>query len=177
MSDQEGRPSAIVGTLLYGPEDFALLRSNFGGQRTLRLWQGALILGVLGAIAGIGLSALLDTITGTTDGDVFNGAAPWFALAAAVALIIAGALRIDRQAQVEPPSYSQVVSLEDDGIRLRSADGETLMRWESFVRVKQTRDYVAVANERQHWVILRPSTFRTPGDYEAATRLVDERVR
>lgn len=176
MSEPGGRP-AIVGTLLYGPEDFALLRGNFSGQRTLRLWQGALILSLLGAVVGIGLSALLDTITGTTDGDVFNGAAPWFALLGAVALIVAGALRIDRQAHKDPPGYSQVVSLEEDGIRLRSADGETLMRWTSFVRVKQTRDYVAVANERQHWVILRPSTFRTPEDYEAATRLVDEKVR
>jgi hypothetical protein len=162
----------ITGTIVYDASDLKRLRTAFGQSTALPLWAAALVMCVVGAVLGLGVTTLVQRLVGGPAVHL-GDAAPWGALLGAVLAVTAGAWRVGKATAGPIAAKPQTVEIGDTGIRLVTPKGESLMRWPLFVNKVVQPGYVALRTEDNSWVLLRPEFFRSADDYAAALRIVD----
>ncbi len=161
----------VIGTIVYDASDLKRLQTAFRQAGQLPPWAAALVICAVGAVIGLGATTLVERLAGIS-APPLGGAAPWGALLGVVLAVTAGAWRIGRPAG-PIAAKPQTVGIGEEGIRLTTPKGESLMRWPIFANKVVQPGYVALRTEDNSWVLLRPEFFVSTDDYAAAVRLIN----
>ena len=148
----------IEGTQTLDAASLAQAEAALGRTRVVSLWQGTLVMLALGAVIGIGASALVGKLLGTDFG-LWTAETGWCAAIGAALLVLAGALRLSRLATQPIASRTQRIGIDDEGIRLSTDTAESLLRWRHFTRRISAGGIIILETEDRTLVLLRPSDF------------------
>lgn len=164
----------IDGTQTLDAKSFAEAEAALGRPRVLSLWQGTLAMLALGAVIGVGASALIGKLLGTEFG-LWTPETGWAAALGAALLVIAGALRLSRAAAQPMTARTQRISVGDDGIRLETDKAESLLKWAHFTRRIEAGGIIILETEDRTLVLLRPADFPATS-FEAVAALAARHV-
>jgi len=145
----------IEGTQTLDAKSFAEAEAALGRPRVLSLWQGTLAMLALGAVIGVGASALIGKLMGTE----FGLSTPETGCAAAQPMT----------------TRTQRISVGDDGIRLETDKAESLLRWPHFTRRIEAGGIIILETEDRTLVLLRPADFPATS-FEAVAALAARHV-
>lgn len=160
----------IEGEQRYSADDLRTAGALFGRGNTLALWQGAVATLLLGTVLGVGAAAFAAKLGGP-DFDLSSPLIGWAALAGAVAVTFAAAIRLSRLAERPLALPPQRIGVDGEGIHLRSETAESLLRWTHFVASRRTAGLIALQTTDGSFVLLKPQYFPA-GSFAAVETLV-----
>lgn len=159
--------SAFQGYLQRGQAN-ALASSLLRRQTGTRISTIGLVVGVVSLALGI-----LQIVKSNS-----SGAAQWIILGVVVGLV-AGALRVSEWRATVRSLLAQEMkgSVEAEGVRLVSAQSETLFRWSSFRQSEEGRSVIILWLAQGQAIPLAEQMFGSPGAFNSVVSLIRAQIR